>query len=350
MRKSLSIFEFLNDLKDLYCRTKISGVERSWIKVSQAYEQAFGQWLESNQDIRNDLNNPQVYDAFIVLKNLRERYPSFDNKLALQLFTQGVGKKSPFMTASPWISDLGNFLGDSDVESILYPFRDIITSFSFIKPADSSHVPNKDLIKDDLMTIRDGYMEAIQADEGGTGEDEYGDFQRGKSTVSQKRIQMFSYLLRRFSEDLAMAASRSGMDDLASAFRSGILANPTALAQKAPMMDINPYMVNGVNGIVKDVMRSVQPEDQDANYNYIKEKALRFVGAVSPRQVQDVYKRREEGYGMQSFMDENASKMPSVSDSPTLSVEDATWLTPEVLTILSVTFAVYYSLLKTRSR
>jgi len=64
----MSFYIFSKDLKDLYFRIGISGVEDLYIKCAQAYTKSLSRWLLENDNIKKSLNIPGVYDALSFLR------------------------------------------------------------------------------------------------------------------------------------------------------------------------------------------------------------------------------------------------------------------------------------------
>jgi len=337
------LHKFSNDLRDLYIKVKDNNVEDLFIKVAQTYNQNLQQWLSSETTIRlvkPQLRNPEVYDALLTLKKMRAKHPiSISIPEVIAYFD-----KSKASSMFPIIVSFASVKNDK-AESVLAPFSDIIITCSSF--SSDIEIPIES-ITEDLITVHDSFMENFDAREP-SGVDEYK--KSKKKTIKQKKIDMFSGMLRLFSGEIEGAARRIGKDDFANALAKGVIVNPNGISKYVKTGNIDPYMWNEARRILKSVMANLGDTNVAQNYNFAKERCMYFMSMIDEKDLLSLYDQRRQEVDMSKFMDEDNPMDDSTLDNiktdiKSISVTDAQLLNPDYLAMVSAFFISFYSFLK----
>jgi len=338
-----NIYKFSNDLRDLYIKTKDSNVEDLFIKVAQTYNDNIQKWLSSEKaigSVKPQLRNPEVYDALLTLKKIRARHPiSISVPEVIAYFD-----KSKESSVFPIIVSFASIENDK-AESVLAPFSDIITTFSSFSA--DIEIPIESIIED-LITIHTAFVEGIE-DKKSTGTQEYE--RTKKQTLKQKKINMFSGMLKLFSGEIEGAARRIGKDDFANALAKGVLVNPTGIKQHVDIGNIDPYMWNESRRLVKFVMANLGDVNVSQNYNFAKERCMYFMSMINEKDLLNLYDHRRQEIDMSKFMDEDSPVDDFTLDNMktdirSISATDVQLLNPDYLAMVSAFFISFYSFLK----
>lgn len=324
----MCLSDFLKDINSLYYKTGLKSIERLSIRTAQSQDSEIQKWLKSNPNIKNELSIPEVYDALILLGKIRDKFPS--SIKSSELFTYLMSKPS---SSLPVIMTFPELLQNESASDLLFPYRDIIMLTTHL----SGETKNPKEILSDLQTIRKAIVSGIKS---------VPSTKTKKRTKQQKKIDMFSYLIKNFSDEIASAADRSGMDELANVIRGGALAKPSLLEKYVPI-DIDPFMQQQAHNMVKHVLTRLGDVNFVSNYNIVKERALNFSNLVNPEELLELYNKREEQINIKDLMEpDTADESVLMEDIVSLSPSDATLLNPDLLSILSAFFAVFYHYLR----
>jgi len=329
---------FIADILHLYSRTGIKRIENDLLRVSQSYDSSFYKWLLSNRQIASKLNYPEVFLALSFLVEIRKNYPPpVGISDIAKIFIDA--KESKYL---PYIISFNQFLEDPAINAILFPFKDILVACSGLKIIQGEEI-DVDGIGKDLSYIKESFDQYISR---GKIDAEDSAVIINKETVKQKKTRMFSYLLQKFSNEIASAADRSGFSEFASKLRGGILANPSEI-ENFTGMKIEPEDVNEAKRMVKYVSPNYNITKADWNYNFIKERSMLFTSKISKEQLMQLYRRRVDKRDYSRFMDSPTVKYPNAPENieqevESISTSDADLLSPEFLTLLCVFFVMLY--------
>ena len=321
------LYYLASDLHALYCKTSIPEIEVSFTILTSAYQDAFMEWLSSKKGtaVRDQLPHKQAYDTFLYLKQLRQKLPNPVEMKDLVMLLTGKANVSSLSI----MMSMGTLLDDPSVEPILSPFKDILVAASRLEGGsniDSAY------LRQDLQSIYNSFLESSEEEK----QEPQSNLPRKRLTKKEKGIATLSYMLRRFSDEVATAADNVGNKELANAVRGGALLKPSVLANYAEMSS-NFFMMSHVDDIVKDVMRYVDESRHDLNYNYAKDKIMGFLDVVDSQALLKMYEERQQAEDISSLMDpsEEGAQIPvGAKPMPSLNISDVQWLTPNVLAMI----------------
>lgn len=327
----MSFYLFTKDLRDLYLKTKLSSIESLYLKCAQSYASVFGNWILKNNEIRDSLADPQVYDALKVLVRIRTKYPdSVSQSDVIKYFMNNTSPAIPVIVAF-------NQLLTTPLENILTPYKDIIVATSSFQ----GDMPDAEAVKSDLEIIQKLFLDA----QSGTKDKKI--YAPKKGTKTQQKMQMFSWLLKTFSADISKAASNVGLDNFADAISNGAIAKPETLSRYVNGIDINAFTWEYARKMAKFINQNLGELSYNSNYNFVKEKAMSFVGFTDPIELLKLYNLRDENIDMTQLMDpDKVDESVLMEDVESLSVSDAQWLDPGLLSILSAFFITLYTQLR----
>jgi len=324
---SASLFhEFLGDILSLYCKTGHKGIEKSFLRLSEAFESGFYKWLSNNKGYASHLQDPRVFESLSFLIYLRNQYP-FEAKISDVIKSVVGAKEAQYI---PYIVSFSNFMNDPVLGKILFPFRDIIASLSGIKVmGDSIDIS---LIEKDLRSVVEAYYEQRQKKPA-----EMKSPAEMKRTVKQQKAEMFLYLLQRFSDELSLAAEQSGFLELASEFRSKILAKslPYGLGQYLDFKDISDQQFKLSNNMAKQIMKHYDRLYWDYNHDLVDVAFLRASGILSEQDVMELRESFEKNKNIQNIM-KGVEDYPGIDTKNKVSIDRR--LNTDYLYMLSLFF------------
>jgi len=341
MKNHLGYTNFSNDILDLYCKTGCSSIESLYIKFSQNYTQNISKWLLQNKRIRNDLENPAVYDALRALSAIRDKLP--EGEVVASNLVKFLGS-SPFLLKTvPLILAFKDLLGESQVKDILYPFQDIILMAASTMKIFEQRERDKQITETDLEEVLPSLITIQQAFLSNSSPEE--ERIRKRKTISQQQKDMFRALLERFSSEMAAAAAASGLKELSQKFSEYILAKPIPMGLGEYVAF--PSMGDDKLRLSKQMSDYIlkYPDPRMANYNHdiVEINLLRSAGVLSD---EDVYRFKEnferkkdvtEYLADDEFLGEN---FPGIETEGKITINDR--MNPEYIYMLSVFFLYMY--------
>jgi len=283
MKKGIWYGEIINDLLNLYCKTGSSPIEDIYIKFAQNYSQNFSKWLSHNKSLKNDLSNPSVYSALETLEFLREKVGQNPPMSSIvRAITTEVAQKH--LTNLPIIMAFGKLLG-GDANNILLPFKDIISGItSQVRMVEDQDIENPEKILSDLLILQKSFLQEKKPA-----------FEKGRigtPSITQQRQEMFIYLLRRFSNELASASDLSGLTEIAQKFRDGILTvpPPIGIGEYIELKSITDSQMEECKKMADYVFK--YPSSKYSNYlhDVIEIQFLQQAGSITK---EDVYRFKE---------------------------------------------------------
>jgi len=329
MKTVIKYSELRSDLLNLYCKVNKPSLENLYVKFAQDFDQSFFTWLRKNNAVANSLNNPSVYGALLTLLFLREKVGGYAD-ISMSQLIQNITPFKKHLANIPTIITFSTLL-NSEARDILIPFGDIINAVAgrLSLPA-GQEAPDPSPVLNDLLKMQELFRE------GGVEENQVNELQnkRVRETLDQRKINMFIYLLRRFSSDIASAADRNDMNELAGAIRSGILASPDQLSKYIEFPSLDVSTVQEVKGIVSYIKKNLRSYHQNKVYENIKSRLFSFVGIVAPQDIEQYYGVPEEAPDFSKYMDPSQDVKNLYLEGPpvkTLKMDDAQWLNPELI-------------------
>lgn len=286
MNKGLKYSEIGKDLLQLYCKVRVGAIEDDYIKVSQSHQYSLDRWLSKNKNIRDELINPDVYGALEALVFLKKK---IGEKPALNEIVKALTPQASHLSKTPIIISFGGLV--SQYPEILLPFGNIIGVISDrFKLPEGQNIENPEEISKDLEFIDRAFSGAKAS----TKDDKHSvdRVRMPKATLSQKRTHIFTYLFRRFSEDLAAATESAGLSEISQKFRDGILGvpPPMGLGQYVELDPISNTQMGESKRMADYVFK--YPDLRNAAYlhDLIEIQLLQKSGVIAP---EDAYKFKE---------------------------------------------------------
>ena len=314
--------EFANDLKDLYCKTRVSAVEDCFIKLSQYSEKIdaldFISWLNAESrskgksSVLQNLSEPDIIDAFKYLYSINSRFRALQNNS--EQLRKEIFNVDPHIIEI--VATMRSFIDDASVKSILEPFSH---SIQLVCSIFSPEPYNADMIKRDLGVLVSAYSRRLT--------------QKENDLKS-----LFGFLLNKFSYDVGKALTDIGRQALADKIINGkILFRPDLLSQVLSVGHIDYVMGDKIRDMLSKI--SYMSQSQESVYNYIKRDALDFVGTIDkkqhePKRQQDIMDKDLEGL-------QQGKGLLQPSSTP-MDITKEQWLQPRSLAIISATLYALY--------
>ena len=226
------------------------------------------------------------------------------------------------------IRGLKNLLSDPELKPLLSPYEDIITAAQHFTEATTIPI---DIIAGDLRTIKSLY--GVFLNEVETSMDK-GDLPRAKKlTTKEKKLQLFSYLLQRFSKDIGDAAERHGMKDFANAVRNeGILAKPSVIGNYYPAVMKNTMAATVMsNRIMKSVIKNITEDRFEEIYRNLTGQIMEFKRVITEEDLNKLYREWEGARDVSRYLGQETK---NVSIRP-LSINDDGWLNPGAISMIA---------------
>jgi len=329
---------FTNDVLDLYCRTKISEVESIFIKLANVAPDTFWRWLLKNNRIHQSLINSSVYDALDTLSHIRSLF-SYGQNIDKSTVVRTLNSNTRNMKTMPVILAMNNLIDNEEVKDILQPYRDIIELVASFMSSKDNPIDENDVLQD-INTIKNLYFKSSFVDEEGSTD-------TIKISIQQKRVNMLQNLLTRFSDDTANAAESSGMSELATAIKSGILAKPftAGLNKYINLIEYDSSDIIFCKKVVEYILKKPQYEEQwtDHNHDTIEMMFMNRSGNLSKEDMIKIIEDYEKKTNTINLIEniEDSSMHPGFDFSDKITVDKR--LNPNYLFLLSTFFVILRS-------
>jgi len=274
---------FRNDLLHLYCSTKSAAIEAEFLRFSQDQSNNFIRWLMTSKGVKKKLIDPSVYDAFIKLIQIKNKYPDIKQANLRSI----IVNDTELTSVIPVFLALDKVSKDGEFKDILWQFEDVLAEIgSIVSPLVGSFVGSSD-IGLDLKTLEENYANYAAKEQTKTVE--------RKIPLYQQRELTFRALLMRFSEELALAAQNDGMEELAGYFRGGVLAKPIpfGLGQYVDFDGVSNDQMMSASKMANHIWKYPDPKYQNYLHDLIEVNLLNASGAISQEDATSIKQRFE---------------------------------------------------------
>lgn len=272
-----SIFSFTSDLNKLYCITQDDKIEELFIKIAQSVDVMVVNYLERVYQGKEDVGVSKDGDTvrtLIFLSKLKKKYgDSMSSSEYLKLFMDVPHAADYLLTIMSFNSFLSSGL------RILNPFSQLISMSTVFKGSITGH---KDIVATDLKKLEEGFDAYIESKTGDPYEDPHL-IKQPKQNKKEKLRLMVMGLVDQFSNELGRSLAGGKFDKASQEILSNkALVNPQKLAEVVPGIGYIsfPVLAQEAKSIVKDVVGRYDPHNYSFNYNYIKNRILRFSGTI----------------------------------------------------------------------
>jgi len=337
MNSCFSFNQFVRDIGDLYCKTKLASIENLYIKLAQSFDYSnFGSWLKNiissnskvSQDFKGSLSDPNTLDYILELNNINNNWSNFSQKgtdgVLQNLVTQyQLGEKAAK------IPRLFNGIITSALVPKLYTLypnplkaiNELINSGQLTLSADSDKVAEN--LKNDAELILS----------------EYG---KSKKQMKEESEKIFYFLLDRFSKDISSALQSIGRNDLAQSILSQkILWRPDLLSGILPMSESNLIQGGMLGELARNISYKTLYDNGNLNsiYEQVKQSIFHFAGMIDKRNI-DALRHEEMADQDLKSMQEGGKfneRQRDVKNQGTdnIDISATKWLNPEILTMIS---------------
>lgn len=339
MNKNKLYSEFVKDLQQLYCKTKNTKIESSYIKMAALLGHSFIEWLNdknSQKSISQKIKNEEVYNT---LKFLAQILQSGGGKIDKPYVVRAVTNDTYIISV---IISLSSILNDVRVSNILLPFRGVIDEINKI-----FHIETKNTAEDQKVidaknnNVLNGVLSIYKFYEESDIGEEISVEKKKKISLYDKRFGIMRYLLNRFSRDLSAAALSSGLKEISNKFDSGILAK-NANSGIGRMIEINPlssYQYHTVIKMVDSAWNSPDPKYYDYNHDNIQLNLLRSAESIGSEDFYKIYEKYEEN--KDPLLNISSDKIPGIDSLG--KINNNVLLNPEYIHMLTVFFVEFQS-------
>jgi len=281
MKNGVTYGSIGNDLLKLYCKIQDTSLEDIYIKYAQDYTRSVLKFIRTHSDLKNEINNPVVYEALETLDFLRSKIgdsPSLSDVIRV------IQPHPKHLANIPMIIAFKDLLG-GPANDILSLFHDIIMTISKIRPPEDQLEGNRELIQEDLLYIQKQLRDGSKSDYVQIPEKPV---KVRKLTLKQKRLEIFTTLLKRFSYEMASVAEAAGMHNLSAAFNNGILATNPATGVGSYINIDTPSGAQGmaVNNMVNMVIKNPNPELINYYHDSMEINFLQVAGVIEEEDLQ----------------------------------------------------------------
>lgn len=335
--KNPYLYNLVEELKELYFKTSSKEIESQFIVLSQTYQNELLKWLRDGK-VAVRPQDPGVLNALYLLAQLRRRYPQRATVIDMVEYFS----KDRQIESLSYIMSFAKFLGDERVKSIIDPFKDIIgavSRFSGGKEIDS------DVVLNDLVSLQQDFSKYLEKQI----DSPYGDTgvsSPSRTTKRQKLTNMFSYLLRTFSEELASAAERNGLEQLAEGLRQGVLAKaaPVGIGKYMSFPELSTDQWMMARKMANYVSKNVEEGTKQYNHDLVEVVLLNAAGQLTKEDFYRFREKTEELKDVSRFMQEEEEELEGYQQKIDYGIEilDDHRLNPDYIYMLSIfLFALY---------
>ena len=325
---TINNYEFSDDILRLYVKTGSKKIQREFIKLCSSEQLVT--YIKSRDFQNLPFNNAQTASALGSLVKMRGKLgPAPTLPEAVTYIVGGAISNPDLQTMRAFAEMVGTH------SEVLSPFTNIL---QYMDHFSGDAVPSSSLFDPDLEMVHEAYLVKVESDLYG----DYGVAGGGrKATKKEQLASMFSEMVSRFSNDIAGVANRTGNPELASAIQGGALLNIAELSQHIEVGKIDYHIKGQADRILKMIMKNLDADRAESNYEYIKEKMFGFLSLVSLKELVEYHKSREESLDTSWAMTPR-SIAPSEVPIPSLEVWEYAWLDKNFLAMLTMFLAYFH--------
>ena len=332
MKQGIKYSEFQDDLLRLYCKTKHSAIEDIYLKFSQNLNQNLLRWIRTNNSIKDSLRNPSVYSALETLDLVKMRVgnnPSISNIIRVLTPSPTDLKNIPIILAFAQLMT-------GEAKEILSPFSDIISAIaSKLKIPSGQDAEDPNVVSSDLLIIQNAFHQE-------KAKEVLRPVRVTRQTLQQQRSTMFSLLLKRFSDEMAVASEAQGFNDLASAFRSGVLAIPApfGISKHLELDSISEDQMRVSKKLADYVFQYPGPDFSNYHHDLIEIDLLQHSGGLTEEDAYKFKETYESEKNVMDYLDEKektyVAEVPGIETSG--KITDDTRMNPDYIYMLAMFF------------
>lgn len=329
--KNIDYKNFTSDILKLYCKTQNKEIETLFVKMASVEVNLFYKWLLKNKKLKNKMSNPSTYDALELLSQIRSVF-SYGEPLEKSTIVKTLHENARTLAAIPIIIGMKKFLDAPATKEILQPYRDIVETVSTLftsKDIDYASVEN------DLTVVKNEYF--VGADV------ESPEEVKKKESIPQQKKNMFQYLLIKFSEEIANAASSSGLTDLANTIKDGALSKPAPVSL-SEFINFNPASQDQIDlakKLADFVAKNYDSRLDDYNHDIVQITLLGKAGQLTPEDIQQLKFNYEKQKNIVKYVEEPGTKFPGIDPMDKITFDKR--LNPDYLLMLSSFFVILQS-------
>lgn len=321
------LYRFAKDLSQLYAKTRLKLVEDLFVKIAQAHEEELEKWLlKANQtNIKMSLNNPEVFDAIFTLAKIRKAHPagiSVPEFSTLILNDPSILRHAPMFIALKQIANGNDF-------AVLNPFKNILSA-GLEGFSDTSGVPiDMGSTLETINLLDTMFREYLDQLIEKTYDDSNPSSKKKKLTKKEKVINLLSYLVRRFSDEISFAYDQTGKID--SVGLADSLNDPKKILQiMYPNMPKHTLelLVEKARKVVNEAIKYTDPDHYDMAYNLVKAEVMLHSAYIS--------RQEYNNYLYEHNMTLQRLNVPEYEESNKINTPPEAWNFPQSIVFLSI--------------
>ncbi|MFA7219217.1 MAG: hypothetical protein WC119_01775 [Synergistaceae bacterium] len=291
--------------------------------IAMDFEAEFVKWIKGNGAKKDltDLKAPIVLDTLRFLETIKESHPDGVSKPNFVKYFVGTSN-SKYLPVILSLSEIFKSSGSI----ILEPYSDILEHTDIFGAESASDTA---LIGTDLRKIENVFRQHTEGLINKPFKGEGGGV-KTKLSKNDKKKELFFYLIDNVSADIAKSLDSFGFDVVADQIRSDrlFLIKPQSLKSSrlvGPERD-RTYQVLQAEKLAKDILRQIEPEDNEYNYNLLVNTAMRFSMAMS-----------DDDYDMYFYNLKMQQAQGNLAEIPRASFGQRDWLNPTFITFIAFT-------------
>jgi hypothetical protein len=324
--------QYYKDLLNLYAKTGNKNLESAFLKFSAGVSQNILDWILGNKQLKNSLNDQNVYDALVTMYKLNGQNVAYNDLLQLAFKDDSFKKSLPYMVA------LNELSTNSKYADILGPLSNFFVAFQPFKSGRFGSNIDPNVIAKDLEILIKLYNNQSQKD--------YKVFPSGKMNLKTQRELMFKNISRRYSFDISNVANSQGLNDLADELKSGalLMPYPAILESYMGVYAFNNDDIKNAKKMADFFMLYTEPKYENYVYDMSK---TEFLHAAEQLREEDYFELKmyvEKKKSLYSMMGEEDSEIESSKLEEILSPQNE--LNKKYLFLVSTFFVFLQKYLK----
>jgi len=335
MTTNVKYSDLHNDLLKLYCSTNNPSLENVFIRFAEGYTNNISAWLKKNQSHKDKLTNPLVYDALITLDSLIHR---IDGPSTMSEILKVISSNPRYLKTLPIIISFQNLL-TSSARDILSPYKGIINTIAAqMSVPENQAIENTSEILSDLMLLQDSFIQDKSAYSAPVVDKNI----VKRQTLPKQRQQIFTYLLKRFSDELASASEAAGLTEIAQRFRDGILAvpPPVGIGEYIELDPITDDQMTESKRMADYIFQYPGPEYSNYLHDLVEIQLLQHSGGITPEDAFKFKETYERQRNVLNYIDQDQPEY--VTEQPGIDTGDQitgdACLNPDFIYMLSMFF------------
>lgn len=257
--------------------TIFNNLNKKNFKFASTLESEFMEWINSpcSKRILSDLSEPIVMEALRFLSRIKEKHPEGISKTKLGMeFIQANSSKyvAPLLSLAKIYQEQGSI--------ILKPFAQIFSNSDIFPQESKKEQINTTSVKETVRQIENAFKDYLAAKVKDPSAKQIST-KKQRLTKREKQKRLFLHLVEEFNNEMVSILNYGGLNEIADAVASDKMffldVNKLKKMRLTDSIDYDrSHMVRQAEDVAKTILKRIEPEDYEYNYNLLINSAMWF--------------------------------------------------------------------------